>query len=1149
MDQRLPKHEKIRFRRAEISALSAFPSAAGHGHLMRPSRLGRRLLGTLAAVVTGLTSIAVIGAAVAYLVLANGIGMERIGDEAEAAILDLSGLDVDAKLGPARVSIDRSQFLAVRVPDVSLRSKTDGAPLLDASAIDFGVHALPLLGGSIRLGSARISDARLFAAAFATGGSSDPLAALRNPDGLIDPDLVAPALFDGVRRIFEALDDGSTHSIELDRVEIVLGGGAALSSIRIDSASLARGDKDDVQLSADLEIDGRAITIDGSATLDRKSKRISALSLQVDGDEPSDTGAAVETVSQVIGTARDGGGDAAPVRNRLGRVQLGVAGEEGAADTPSKLVLSGVIGTSTFVIDKNYHLEGDVKLSASITAGENKVRIERLEINQGRSSYVFYGPLGPRPVADGQPPAYRFELASDRSVSAPAGSTEPAMEFSAMVIGTYDPAANRIELPSIDIRTASGALAGRLAAEFVRGKTPGIDLGVTVPEMSVSDAKQLWPITAAGKARRWAMNNLFGGRVTNGEVRFGVPPGRIGNGVPLSGDEISGHVEVSGARFDITGGIPPMRDAAAAIDFRGNDVDVAFKSGAVFLPDGRNVSATDGTFTIRDAYKKIVVGQLEVNIEGDAASVAELASYEPINGLSRTGMTADAFSGKVSGHVSTQIPLVGGLDMKGLNWRVSLDYADLALSKPVEDQLVSEATGNITLDPDKAVVSARARLNGAPAEIAMVEPLRQGGPLRSRDVSLLLDNQAREAIVPGIGMLVDGPITVSFTSAKDEAREIEADVTNARLDIPWVGWSKGAGVSANVTFKLAKDGETTRLRDFRLSGKSFAISGDVTLAGGGLSRARFGSVRLNRGDDISVSIERDGKGFDIEIDGDALDVRPLIKLLKAESSSDDEGGSRRPISVQAKVAGLTGFHDEILSDVSVSYSSAGTTVGSAKVSGKTSSGAAVSMQDRTEDGTRTLQVQSADAGAVLRFLDIYEHMVGGDIKFALAGRAGGTLSGQLDTTNFEVVNEPKLRSLVSTTPAGGDRSLNQAVRREIDTSRVKFERGFALIDKGKAGIVLNKGVLRGPLIGSTFQGVLRDKDGNMDMTGTFMPAYGLNRIFGEIPLVGILLGNGRDRGLIGVTFRLAGNADNPTLQINPLSAIAPGIFRSIFEFR
>ena len=49
--------------------------------------------------------------------------------------------------------------------------------------------------------------------------------------------------------------------------------------------------------------------------------------------------------------------------------------------------------------------------------------------------------------------------------------------------------------------------------------------------------------------------------------------------------------------------------------------------------------------------------------------------------------------------------------------------------------------------------------------------------------------------------------------------------------------------------------------------------------------------------------------------------------------------------------------------------------------------------------------------------------------------------------------------------------------------------------------------------------------------------------------IGVLLGNGRDRGLIGVTFKLEGDAKSPQLQINPLSVIAPGIFRSIFEFQ
>ena len=122
------------------------------------------------------------------------------------------------------------------------------------------------------------------------------------------------------------------------------------------------------------------------------------------------------------------------------------------------------------------------------------------------------------------------------------------------------------------------------------------------------------------------------------------------------------------------------------------------------------------------------------------------------------------------------------------------------------------------------------------------------------------------------------------------------------------------------------------------------------------------------------------------------------------------------------------------------------------------------------------------------------------------------------------------------------------MRRDINVSEAVFNQGFARIDKGPGYLKIQDGVVRGPEIGSTFQGTLYDKKGNINITGTFMPAYGVNRLFGEIPLVGAILGNGRDRGLIGITYRLSGKFEDPKLSINPISLIAPGIFRSMFQF-
>jgi len=134
------------------------------------------------------------------------------------------------------------------------------------------------------------------------------------------------------------------------------------------------------------------------------------------------------------------------------------------------------------------------------------------------------------------------------------------------------------------------------------------------------------------------------------------------------------------------------------------------------------------------------------------------------------------------------------------------------------------------------------------------------------------------------------------------------------------------------------------------------------------------------------------------------------------------------------------------------------------------------------------------------------------------------------------------------TRSNGSQSLNDAVKRDIDTSVVQFERGFARLEKGDKYLKIADGALRGPLLGTTFQGTLYDRDGNMSITGTFMPAYGLNSLFAEIPIVGMILGNGRDRGLIGITYKVSGDVRKPNVQVNPISAIAPGIFRNIFEF-
>ncbi|QPC93461.1 DUF3971 domain-containing protein [Mesorhizobium sp. INR15] len=1126
MDQEQPQHEKIRFRRDEITDLGAFPSAC------RVPPLGQAPIGRgfriLARVFAGFASLVLLAAVAVYLVGVSGVGSERLRAEAEAAIEKLAGVDVNVSVGPARITLDGSSFVALQVSDVSLKTAA-GKPMVDAGRVRFGVRLMPLLWGDVRLTSARISDARVVTAAMPSGG--DWTVALRNEDGLIDPEKLVDSVFGNVNRALDAVREDSLRRIDLSNVEFVLPEAGTIKSIKIADATVKQSGAGGMAFSSESDVDGRTVTVTASAARDAATHRITALDASIDLADTGETTAAA---------------------GRLGSVAFKLTGSQGSGADASRLMVVSSSAGSVLDLGTRGLLPADVNVNATLVAGTNKIQVDKLLFKTGRSTFDFAGSIGPKPKtgAAGEEPSYRYDLTSDGSSLAPSESPEPALAFLARVAGVYQTVSHKLVAEQIALRSGSaGEVLGTASVQFVDGKAPGVNLAINIHDMPVSHVKQLWPWFSARNARLWVLENLFGGRVVDANLQFHVVPDRLGNGVPLSADEVFGRFQIEGSRFDTAGRIPPIRDAIGVVGFHGNDVDIALTSGTVFMPSGRTVAASNGTLAVKAANHPPVIGALDIDVNGEAPAIAELASYEPINAMRHVGLLPEDLTGTVTGHVKADIPLQSGVDTSKLDWLVSLDYAGLSLAKQFEGQSVTDADGSITIGPEKAVISAKARLNGIPAELDLIEPLRDDGPARSRKVALVLDDKIRAAAMPGLSPLLSGTVKVAIDKSGSGNQNVSADLTSAKLDIPWAGWSKGAGVPATVTFVMTKSGDTTTLSDFNLDGKTFSIDGGIVLVNGALSSARFSKVTLNRGDDVAVSVKRSGKGYAVNISGNALDARSLIKQFTSDVDTATKTTGSDAISVSADVDQLTGFHDEQLSNLKLDYSAAGSRVNGLKVSATASSGAAITISNTTGGGQRALNMQSADAGAILRFLNIYEHMEGGAITLALAGASDGAMKGKVDTTNFFIVNEPKLASIVSTTPAGDSRSLNQAVKGNLDTSRVKFERGYAEIDKGSGYLKLANGVVRGPRIGTTFQGTLYDPNNNMDMTGTFMPAYGLNRIFGELPLVGALLGNGRDRGLIGVTYRLKGNANKPVLDINPLSVIAPGIFRSIFEFR
>ena len=105
----------------------------------------------------------------------------------------------------------------------------------------------------------------------------------------------------------------------------------------------------------------------------------------------------------------------------------------------------------------------------------------------------------------------------------------------------------------------------------------------------------------------------------------------------------------------------------------------------------------------------------------------------------------------------------------------------------------------------------------------------------------------------------------------------------------------------------------------------------------------------------------------------------------------------------------------------------------------------------------------------------------------------------------------------------------------------------ASFERSPGKLAIQDGVIYNPSIGLTTQGAIDFEHNQIDVSGSFVPAYSVNTMLTKIPLVGLLLSGGDNGGVFGISYRVHGSMSDPTLTVNPLSAIAPGIFRRILS--
>lgn len=668
-------------------------------------------------------------------------------------------------------------------------------------------------------------------------------------------------------------------------------------------------------------------------------------------------------------------------------------------------------------------------------------------------------------------------------------------------------------------------------------------IGASAANMTASGALAIWPNAFGAPARAWLGDHLLSGKLDHFRLTVDLDDldlRMMRAQHPPMNDRVSLDYGFSDLAFTFLNGAPPVMGVSASGHSAGRSTRVEASTGYMEGAQGRRIDLWGGVLAMPDLSRKPAPLAISAHGRGGLDTLGEILSAPGFARVASLPLDPKTTRGQFEGEFTFRTALQEVYDRAAESIEVGAKVENFSADHLVGKANFEQGSLAVSLLGGVTHVTGSGKIFGAPASL---EFSRSDSQPPKGTISFAMDEAARAKAGLPFGATVTGPIAVRIVGdvgAASPSAAVDLDLVKAGLNYPIAGLFKPAGRPAKASFTYREDERGgASLDDFNYDGVGQSARGALTLGpDGGLSGARLSEVKFSPGDNLKIDVERSGETLNIAARGAALDARPFLRDL---SGSSGRGGAASDIDLDLQTTLLTGANRQIISNAALRFARKRNGGFSAlSLSGKLGGDQVKGVLSRPDDGAPLFSLSTSDGGALLAFFDFYDHMEGGALnaKFRLLD---GGFSGAIDIDNFVLRGEPALKSFARAPDA---EQLTSRIK--LDPNVVSFSRLHAQLDKSNGVLTIRDGVIANPSIGSTIDGTMDFDRETLDLSGTFVPAYGVNNLFGQLPVIGMVLGGGAQEGLFGISFRVSGKTSDPKLSVNPLSAIAPGFLRKIF---
>lgn len=664
-------------------------------------------------------------------------------------------------------------------------------------------------------------------------------------------------------------------------------------------------------------------------------------------------------------------------------------------------------------------------------------------------------------------------------------------------------------------------------------------LGVTVTNIPVARLDQLWPATFSPGGRRWMLANVHDGTLdqASAQLTLKIDAAEYAAQVVSAVGELHYH-DLTVTYFN---GLPPLRKVAGSAALAGDRIE--------FIPTAGNVKSVKligGSVQLTDLGAPTEWATVDLNLSGQLQDVLEVIDSKPLHYAHAVGLDPAHVGGRTDTQLHFRFPLLADLKFDAVEYGVKASLSGISIAKAALDRDLTD--GNLTLDIGQsgAHLQGKAQLDGVPMTLDGETAFRHGAaPKTHYKVGLRLDEDARHRLSLDIADdVVRGPIGAEVAYTADEPGHGEAvatlDLSDAALSIPDFGWEKPSKAPGSVKLVLDIDKDiVARLPEVEVKAPALDGRFALTLAADHHQVERVDIKRLVLAStDISGTVtRRPAGGWRADLRGPRLDASQLIKQTSPPGAT--------PLAIIGKFDRLTLSAKHEIVNVSTQMLRRGGTWQYVQIDGRYPNGHQLNLQIGDEGGRRLL-FKSNDLGATMSLLGVADNIVGGDVTISgvisdIAGKR--TLRGHIEGSNYALVRAPAFAQIL------GMASLDGAAQ-SLAGGGVPFSvlRADFRFDGGRVG--LDRAVAYGTSIGVTANGSFDIDRDLVDLQGTIAPAFALNSLLGigNIPVIGDILTGGEGQGLLAANYHMSGPTADPQVSVNPLSALAPGFLRQLFQF-